>query len=394
MRSMRRGTSLVSMVLLLALLVGCAAQTASNGAGQLVEEAQPATQADVQLVQYAAAPAIDASVLTTVQATFEQIYTNVNPSVVNIQVSGAMDQTQVNGEGSGFVWDGEGHIVTNNHVVADAARIDVIFADGATAQAELVGADPESDLAVIKVDPSAVELQPVTLADPQAVQVGDLVIAIGNPYGLAGTMTQGIVSALARSLSVSGPHDVSTGTYAIPDIIQTDAAINPGNSGGVLVDIAGHVVGVTSAIQSSTNANSGIGFVIPSHIVKRVAPVLIADGAYEHPRIGISGTSLTASLAEEIGLESSQQGVLVITVTANGPADEAGLVGAGQQQEPGQVSITGGDVIVAVDGQAVTTFEDLISYIFNETEVGQTIDVTILRGGKEQTVELTLSVVS
>jgi len=335
--------------------------------------------------------------LNAVQTTFQQIYQNVNPSVVNIQVTQDAGQFGVTGgEGSGFVWDAEGHIVTNNHVVENASSITVTFADGTVADAKLVGADPESDLAVIQVDPAAAELRPVTMADSQAVQVGDLVIAIGNPYGLSGTMTQGIVSALSRSLTVdegsSIPNSSSTGSYSIPDIIQTDAAINPGNSGGVLVDVDGHVVGVTAAIQSTSGSNSGIGFVIPAHIVQRVVPVLITDGSYAHPRLGISGTTLTPSVASQVDLDESQRGVLVITVTAGGPADKAGVQASTQQRSRnGQTSlVTAGDVITAIDDQPVITFEDLSSYLFNNTQVGQKVKLTVLRGGMEKTLEVTL----
>jgi serine protease Do len=386
----------VFMTLLLVFLVGCTTAGSSMTVADFpLAEVQSTVLKEVQPAQDDTLIDIDEDLLSTLEQTFQQIYTHVNPSVVNIQVTERMGPMEASGEGSGFVWDTEGHIVTNNHVVENASQITVIFSNGTTVEAELVGADSESDLAVIQVAATGIDLQPVSLADSQAVKVGDLVVAIGNPYGLSGTMTQGIISALERSLSVSESGSYTTGSYTIPDIIQTDAAINPGNSGGVLVDVEGQVVGVTAAIESSTNSNSGIGFVIPSHIVERVVPVLIEQGTYQHPRIGISGMTLTSSLAQEIGLEASQRGILVISVNANGPADKAGLVGSSQQQNTnGQVSITGGDVIIAVDGQTVTTFEDLTSYLFNETEVGQTITLTIMRQGKEQTIQLTLGVLS
>jgi len=346
--------------------------------------------------------------LAALQATYEQVYQLVNPSVVNIQVeisSGQNSQMQPStmnpfavpdatreALGSGFVWDSRGHIVTNNHVVENASRILVTFADGTTVEAQLVGADPESDLAVIKVDESAVDLQPLTLVDSDQVKVGQLAIAIGNPYGLSGTMTEGIVSALSRSLPVSSSDGVERGTYTIPDVIQTNAAITPGNSGGVLVDVEGKVIGVTAAIRSSTDSNSGIGFVIPANIVNRVVPVLIDKGNYVHPRLGITATSLTYDLAEAANLDLNQRGVLVVNVTSGSPADRAGLRGSTiQASANGNATPTDGDIVTAIDGQPVKTFEDLTSYLFNSTEVGQTVELTVLRQGAQHTVQLTLS---
>jgi len=342
------------------------------------------------------------------QTTFEQIYEQVNPSVVNIQVEVTVQasnspfgrsgsQGTQEGLGSGFVWDNQGHIVTNNHVVEGADRILVTFADDTTVEAKVVGTDAQSDLAVIKVDPSKVDLHPVTLADSSQVKVGQVAIAIGNPYGFSGTMTQGIVSALERSLPVSSSRDSlnqsGSGSYTIPDIIQTDAAINPGNSGGVLVNTQGEVMGVTAAITSSSDSNSGIGFVIPSNIVSRVVPVLIQSGKYEHPRIGISGMTLTADMAKAMGLDVSQRGVVVMDVTSGGPAEKAGLQGGTGRSNSQQQVPVGGDVITAIDGQAIHNFEDLSTYLFYNTEVGQKITITILRDGKEQTVQLTLATV-
>lgn len=389
-----RNKRMLPTLILVVFLVACTPVMSSipAAADLAVQPSQVTHQA--QPVGYLTASE-DASMLSALQNTYNLIYTNVNVSVVNIAVTAAVGPGVSSGEGSGFVWDTEGHIVTNNHVVENASQISVTFSDGTIADAELVGADPESDLAVIKVDPQEVDLHPVTLSDSRAVQVGDLAIAIGNPYGLSGTMTQGIVSALSRSLTVDETDPYSTGSYTIPDIIQTDAAINPGNSGGVLVNVAGEVIGVTSAIQSATRSNSGIGFVIPAHIVQRIVPVLIQNGAYAHPRMGISGTSLTPDLAEQIGLDADQQGILVVNVSPSGPAEQAGLRGSSQRRNvSGQISVEGGDVITAVDGKALKSFEELISYIFNETEVGQTISLTILRDGREQTVQLTLGVIT
>jgi serine protease Do len=380
------------------------------------QPAQAAAAAPVTApVQQAADPVSPAAsgTLAAFQSTFEQIYTNVDPSVVNIQViqsgsaSSSFQQLQPNnpfatppsqggGEvlGSGFVWDSQGHIVTNNHVVAGAQSITVTFSDGTTVNAKVVGTDPNSDLAVLQVNAPASELHPVQMGDSNQVKVGEIAIAIGNPYGLSGTMTEGIVSALSRSLPVGLDNQQQAGpTYTIPDIIQTDAAINPGNSGGVLVDVQGQVIGVTAAIQSTVDANSGIGFVIPSSIVEKVVPALIQTGHYDHPWIGISGTTLTYDLAQAMNLNPDQQGVLVADVSPNSPAQKAGLQGGTQQTTVnGQPVVLGGDVITAIDGQAVNNFEDLSSYLINNTQAGQTVTLTILRQGKQQTVQLTLGV--
>jgi serine protease Do len=325
-----------------------------------------------------------------VQGVFEQVYQKVNPSVVNIQVrsGGSGSMASPGGSlGSGFVFDDQGHIVTNNHVVQGARVISVTFADGETFEAKLVGADPNSDLAVIKVDVLAETLRPLALADSRQVKVGQLAIAIGNPFGLSGTMTTGIVSALSRSLPVDLQGTATGGTYSIPDIIQTDAAINPGNSGGVLVNIDGELIGVPTAIRTTSSGNSGIGFVVPSNIVARVVPVLIRDGKYDHPRIGISGTTLTSEIAAQMKLDARQKGVLVMSVTAGGPGDKAGLRGSTRSE-----SVPTGDIITAIEGQPVNRFDDLTSYLFNNTQVGQTVTLTILRQGQEQTVDLTLGV--
>ncbi len=371
------------------------------------------------------APVAANSALAAFEGTLEQVYAQVNPSVVNIQVTIGGGQTSGGGRGtpfgfsqgaqqalgSGFVWDTAGHIVTNNHVVSGADTITVTFADGNTVNAKLAGADPNADLAVIQVNVPASELHPVSLADSTQAKVGQLAIAIGNPFGLSGTMTEGIISALSRSLPVQSDTNnnnspfsgqfsqqqssQSGATYSIPDIIQTDAAINPGNSGGVLVDDQGQVIGVTAAIQSSTNSNSGIGFVIPSAIVKRVVPSLITTGSYQHPILGISGTSMDSSLAGAMGLTANQKGVLVVDVSSGGPAERAGLQGSNNQANiSGQAVPVGGDVITAVNGHAINTIDDLTSYLFNNTQVGQTVTLTILRQGREQTVKVTLGALS
>lgn len=336
------------------------------------------------------------------------IYEMVNPSVVNIQVistvsgisnmpflfpgeEGENQLPKQSGVGSGFVWDKEGHIVTNNHVVEDATTILVQFFDGREYPAELVGADPDSDLAVLKIDAPSDELQPLSVINSNEVKVGDLAIAIGNPYGLAGTMTTGIVSAVGRSLAVD--NTTLTGSYTIPDIIQTDAAINPGNSGGVLLNNKGQVIGVTTAIQSTSGSNAGIGFAVPSTIVLQVVPDLIEQGYYEHSWIGLSGSTLQADIAEAMDLDRNQRGVLIASITPDSPADEAGLRGSDKQFEYlGSQVLIGGDIIIAIDDEPTPNFEALVSYLARATEPGQEVELTILRDGKTQTVDLTLGV--
>lgn len=363
---------------------------------------------------------VDPGLLAAYQSTLVNIYEQVNPSVVNIQVSKSAvpnasgspefpffespDNPELpgipnipespspfgQGLGSGFVWDEQGNIITNNHVVAGADEIEVTFADGTVVPAELIGADPDSDLAVIHVDLPSQQLIPVEVADSNQLRVGQLAIAIGNPFGLDGTMTVGIISALGRSLPASD--NLSAGpVYRIPDVIQTDAPINPGNSGGVLLNDRGQVIGVTAAIESPVRANAGIGFVIPTAIVSRVVPQLISEGFYAHPYLGISGVSLYPDLAEAMKLETQQKGALVGDVVADGPADKAGISGSSQQVTIDGFDIqVGGDVITAIDDQIINNMDDLIAFLSANTEVGQSVTLTVLRDGEEQQIEVNL----
>jgi len=370
-------------------------------------------------------PADSAGLLAAYESAMTGIYDAVNPSVVSIRVltrvsgsgfslpqegmpsipgfpfdfgtepnqgEGQAPQMQPYGEGqgSGFVWDKDGHIVTNNHVVSGAEKIEVSFYDGTTVPAELVGADPDSDLAVIKVDVAPDSLQPVQLADSTKVKVGQIAIAIGNPFGLENSMTVGIISAIGR-VTPAGETMVGAASYSIPDVIQTDAPINPGNSGGPLVDEKGQVVGVTYMIESPSQANAGIGFVIPSAIIGRVVPNLIENGIYQHSYLGISGISLTPALAEAMNLDPLQRGVLVGDLTPDGPADKAGLRSSDRQsQVDGQEVSVGGDVIIGIDNTTVTGMDDLISYLATNTSVGQQVSLTILRDAKQTSVNVTL----
>ena len=350
--------------------------------------------------------------LESLQASYIDIYEKVIPSVVSISATklvtagGLGDIPELpfdfenpeenpfefssRASGSGFVWDTDGHIITNNHVIEDSQVIRVNFSDGRSLLADLVGADADSDLAVLKVDLPANELVPITLADSTQVKVGQIAVAIGNPFNLNSSMTTGIISGVGRSLSI-GSGDGTGLYYSIPDVIQTDAAINPGNSGGVLVDINGGLIGVTTAIESPVRANSGVGYVIPSVIVKKIVPLLIRDGEFQQPWIGISGLDLTPESAVLMGLEPSQKGALVQQVQPNSPAEEAGLLGSETEGEiDGVPIIVGGDVIIAADGDVVDDFEDLVAFLARKTIVGQTITLTIIRDGETLDVDLTL----
>nr|HMQ54991.1 trypsin-like peptidase domain-containing protein [Anaerolineae bacterium] len=417
------------IVLLLIGLMGCSAvalpaKSALIGSKVAAAIASPAeTRGPAQ----APAPVTKNDTVAALEGELEQIYTKVNSSVVSIQVTQTQalpnvsqlpglpfffgepfgfrqnpqqpdgsQQFYQHGAGSGFVWDKAGHIITNNHVVDGADKITVTFTDHTIVPAEVVGADPDSDLAVLKVDLPADQLQPIALGDSSQLKVGQLAVAIGNPFSLENTMTVGFVSALGRVLPVGGDPDQNSGlptpSYTIPDIIQTDAPINPGNSGGVLVNDQGQVIGVTAAIESPVRASVGVGFAIPAAVVDQVVPALIETGHYEHPWLGLSGISLFPELAQAMDLKDHQHGALVIDVTPGSPAAQAGLHGSDRQVKIEDRDVRGGgDVITAFNGQPVTGFDDLVSELAGATKVGQTVKLTILRDGKEQTLDVTLA---
>ncbi len=328
----------------------------------------------------------------------EVVYDTVNPSVVeviNLARAGRFSSAAVEqGLGSGFVWDEKGYIVTNQHVVDGASELQVVFSDGTRVKAELIGVDASSDLAVIVVDPSAVDLTPVSLGDMAEVRVGQTVVAIGNPYGHLGTMTQGIVSGLGRTID-------SQSSFSIANAIQTDAAINPGNSGGPLLDVHGQVIGVNDQIESASGSNSGVGFAIPISIVQRVVPALIADGSYRHAYLGISGSAYNVMWAAALNLPADVKGVYVMAATQGGPAAKAGLRGGAQDTDvlleisqfgPSYLQ-GGGDLITAVDGRQVSSMDELMTYLSEQTSPGQTVKLSVIRsGGKQVTLDVTLGV--
>jgi 2-alkenal reductase len=318
------------------------------------------------------------------------LFKQVNPGIVAVRVITA----QGGGEGSGFVFDSQGHIVTNYHVVQDNTSLEVDFPSGTKVHGKVVGSDLDSDLAVVKVDVPAGELKPLPLGDSDQLQVGDTVVAIGNPFGFSSTMTMGIVSAKGRNLE--SIRQTSDGrSFSAGDLIQTDAAINPGNSGGPLLNLQGEVVGVNRAIQTVATAasgepvNSGIGFAVSVNIVKKVVPVLISKGSYDYPYLGISSLDeVTLMLAEALGLPQSR-GAYLVEVVTGGPADQAGLK-AGTRDTSITGLKAGGDLITAIDGEPINVYADLIGYLMTKKSPGDKVVLSILRDGKEMQVTVTL----
>jgi len=322
------------------------------------------------------------------QDTLISLYARVNPGVVAIRVLSA----DGGGLGSGFVYDSEGHIITNYHVIEGRTDIEVDFPSGLKVRGKVVGNDLDSDIAVIEVDVPPEALTPLPLGDSDQVKVGQTVVAIGNPFGYNGTMTSGIVSAVGRTMA-SLHQAPGGGIFTAGGIIQTDAAINPGNSGGPLLNLNGEVIGINRAIQTIafTNEgepiNSGISFAVAINLVKRVVPTLIATGKYDYPYLGISSVEeLTLLEAEALDLPQ-YSGAYVTAVSPNSPAERAGLRGGSVQTDiPGLLA--GGDLITAIDGQPVQTFGDLLNYLISHKSPGDEVVLTILRG--DQTLEVTL----
>jgi 2-alkenal reductase len=312
------------------------------------------------------------------------------PDIPGFELPEGMPNVPQRGEGSGWIYDNEGHIVTNNHVVEGATRVIVNFYNGFWAEAEVVATDPQADLAVVKVTPpEGFDWRVLNLADDNGAKVGHTVLAFGNPFGLENTMTTGIVSALGRSFPVG---EFGASRYSLPDVIQTDAAINPGNSGGPLLNLAGEVVGVNFAIESATRSNSGVGFAIPVSIVKRVVPELLNDGKYDYAYLGLQGNTISAELADALELEANRLGVYVSSVVPGGPAEQAGVQGGGETitTDDGAELQRGGDIVTAIDEQPVRRFEDLVSYLVTKAAPGQTVTLTVLRDGSEQQVSVEL----
>jgi S1-C subfamily serine protease len=321
------------------------------------------------------------------------VHKAVSPAVVNITNRGYaydmfMRAVPQEGSGSGFVYDTEGHIVTNYHVVENAEELLVTLANGQVYEAKVVGVDPANDLAVIRIDAGADLPEPVALGDSDQLRVGQFVLAIGNPFGLEQTLTTGVVSALGRVI------ESPDGSF-IGEAIQTDAAINPGNSGGPLIDLQGNVIGVNSQIISTSGTSSGVGFAVSVNTVRRVVPELISRGYYPHPWLNTQMLTLTPATAEvlrEAGMNVPvDTGLLVIEAVRGGPADKAGIRGGDRVVRIGRYQIPlGGDIIIAVNGEPVNDFQDLTVYLETETIVGDTVELTIIRDGEEQAIAVTL----
>jgi len=310
-----------------------------------------------------------------------EIFEKAEPGVVRVNVQ----RTEENGGGvgSGFVFDKKGHIITNAHVVKDAKKVVITFLDGRSYNAEIIGIDEYTDIAVVKVNTDLSSLEPVSLGDSSSLKVGEPIAAIGNPFGLSGSMTSGIVSQLGRLLPTDNQ-------YSIPDVIQTDAAINPGNSGGPLLNMMGGVIGINTAIQSGTGGFSGVGFAIPSQTVAKIVPTLIEEGEYKHPWIGISGRDIDPDMAKVMELKDAV-GFLVITVIEDSPASKAGLIGSEKTiSVEGVDYVVGGDIILAVDGIDVRKIDDILIHLQRAKAIGDEMVLEVLRDNRTTNITIIL----
>ena len=303
-----------------------------------------------------------------------EIFEKTEESVVQVNVRADDGTSKPGSMGSGFVYSDKGYIITNNHVVDDAGKVTVTFLDGESYTAKIIGTDPDLDLAVLKVEVGATFLQPIPMGDSSQLKVGEQITAIGNPFGLSGSMTSGIISQMGRLL----PQDSG---YSIPDVIQTDAAINPGNSGGPLLNMNGEVVGINTAIQSATGEFTGVGFAVPSNTVKKVVPILIEEGVFHHPWMGISGSDVDPDLAKVRELNSSK-GFLIATVVEGSPAEDAGLQGITVTKEiDGREYALDGDIIVKIDDKVVRKISDILIHLQREKSIGDEMVMTVNRDG-------------
>ena len=312
-----------------------------------------------------------------------EIFEKTEPGVVRVNVQRTNSVDGVGGIGSGFVFDKKGHIITNAHVVNDATKVVVTFLDGRSYNAEIIGADEYTDIAVIKVNADFSLLQPVSLGDSSTLKVGEEITAIGNPFGLSGSMTSGIISQVGRLLPTENQ-------YSIPDVIQTDAAINPGNSGGPLLNMMGGVVGINTAIQSNTGSNTGVGFAIPSQTIAKIVPTLIEKGEYKHPWIGVSGRDIDPDLAKVLKVTDAI-GFLIVAVVEDSPASKAGLIGSEKTIEVEGVNYPiGGDIIVAVDGIEVRQIDDILIHLQRAKSIGDEMVLEVLRDNRTTNITIIL----
>jgi S1-C subfamily serine protease len=394
--------ALVAAVLVAGTVGGAAGSVFTAGA---LSRGWPVAQGATQTVA-AAPPVARQNPAVTDPANLKAIYKQVSPAVVSVQTAASVTRGRTPrapgvppnspggpnvpqdvpmGEGTGFVVDGEGHILTNFHVVEGATRVNVVLRDGTRVQAQVVGQAPDTDLALLQANLPAEKVAVATLGDSDAIEPGDLAVAIGTPFGLEQTLTAGIVSAVNRDFGQAAGRPMR-------GLIQTDAAINPGNSGGPLLNAAGEVIGVTTSIESPVRANVGVGFAIPSSTVKRLLPELKAGQTIQHAWVGISGVALDADVARDAGLPGNvTEGVLLASVAPDSPAARAGLKGGtpGDGTTPGALA-RGGDVIVAIDGKPIKKVQDLSAFL-DAKQPGDTVTVTVLRDGSRQDVRVALA---
>ncbi|MBT3861830.1 MAG: trypsin-like serine protease [Nitrosopumilus sp.] len=312
-----------------------------------------------------------------------EIFEKSEPGVVRVNIQRNQTENDTGGVGSGFVFDKKGHIITNAHVIDDATKTIVTFLDGRSYNAEIIGMDESTDIGVIKVNTDLKLLHPLSLGDSSNLKVGETITAIGNPFGLSGSMTSGIISQMGRLLP-------SNSGFSIPDVIQTDAAINPGNSGGPLLNMRGEIVGINTAIQSTTGEFTGVGFAIPSQTVAKIVPTLIKEGEYKHPWIGISGKDIDPDTANILGLKDTL-GFLIITVVEDSPAFDAGLIGSNETiKVEGREYLIGGDIITTVDGIDVRKIDDILIHLQRVKTVGDEMVLEILRENRTTSVTIIL----
>ncbi len=404
-RLVRARSALLILLAFGLFLVACAGAAATDQTNTDPANADPANVPVSQELPAAFNDADAAAIVAAQERVLIGIYDRLLPSVVEIRASRKVGLPRESPRfpsipgfpedrfpfersgGSGFVWDDQGHIVTNHHVVDGADRLTVIFSDGTERQAEVLGSDPDSDLAVLKLeDTEGLTMPSAPLGDSGAVKPGQLAVAIGSPFGQEFTITSGIVSAVGRTIRSGNSQ------FSIPEVIQTDAPINPGNSGGPLLDRNGHVIGVNTQIISRSGANSGIGFAVPINTAKRVIPELIENGQYQYAWLGISGTSLRPDVAELMDLPRDTRGTLVIDVTRDGPAEAAGLLGSDRSEQVEGLDLRlGGDIIIAIDGTQVRTIDDLIAYLVDNTRPEDESVLEVIReDGSRETIQVTL----
>ncbi|MCE2465194.1 MAG: trypsin-like peptidase domain-containing protein [Dehalococcoidia bacterium] len=376
----------IAMVLMAVACDGASPATEPPSETTQVATASPTTAQDTPPDPFGPFAAVAA-----LEHVIRYIYETSLPSITHIRVVQKVDASSSSffsfgtpedqfrrGEGSGFIWDKEGHVVTNYHVVADADEVLVVMADGTELGADVLGFDADSDLAVLKLKELPEEIVPLSIGDSDDVNVGQFVLAIGSPFGQEFTITSGIISALGRTIN-SG-----NSAFSIPRVIQTDAAVNPGNSGGPLLDRTGQAIGINSQIATLSGSNSGIGFAIPINAAKQVVPELIKQGRFDHAWLGIAGQSVSNQIIELMGLPDDIRGVLVVDVAVDSPADRADLRGGNETQTmQGLTLALGGDVITAINGEPLDGLEDLIDHLGHSARPGDRITLDIIRDGNQ-----------